>query len=149
MTQIHVQPITAEQTHPLRISVLRPDRPPEDAVFPGDDAPHARHLGAFTGDALVGVASLSLEPMPGGVDSTDWRLRGMAIAPDCRRQGHGRALLATCLAHVHSQGGTRLWCNARTTAKRFYEALGFETRGEEFDIPGVGPHFVMWRSASK
>ena len=145
MTSIHIQPITAVQTHPLRLTVLRPGYPPDAAVFPGDDAPHARHFGAFSGDALLGVASVYREAMPGEAALTDWRLRGMAVAPECRGQGYGRALVIACLEDVRWQGGTHLWCNARTTARAFYERLGFKTLGEEFDIPSVGPHFVMWR----
>lgn len=142
-TKIQIRPITAAQTHPLRLAVLRPGRPLESVVFPGDDAPQACHLGAFSGEDIFGIASLYPEPLPGEAASGDWRLRGMAIAPDHQRQGIGRVLLAACLEHVRSQGGTRLWCNARSTARCFYEAQGFTIRGEEFDIPGVGPHFVM------
>lgn len=143
MNNIQVRPITAEETYPLRSTVLRPGRPPETAVFPGDDAPHACHLGAFQGEELLGIASLYQEPMPGEATPTDWRLRGMAVAPKHQGQGIGRALVAACLSHVQTHGGTRLWCNARSTARGFYESLGFQTHGEEFAIPDVGPHFVM------
>jgi len=46
---------------------------------------------------------------------------------------------------VAGQGGTMLWFNARTVAVPFYEKHGFATRGDEFEIPGVGPHYVMWQ----
>ncbi len=143
MNQITVRPITAEQTHSLRLAVLRPGQPPETAIFPCDAAPHTHHLGAFLGQTLVGIATLTQDPLPGDPAPTDWRLRGMAIAPTHQRQGFGRTLLTACLASIHSHGGHRLWCNARSTARAFYESQGFATRGEEFTIPGIGPHFVM------
>lgn len=143
MTKIRFRPITAAATHPLRLAVLRPGQPQETAAFPGDDAPAARHFGAFAGEELIGTASIYREPPPGENDPGAWRLRGMAVTPEHQGQGHGRALLEVCLAHVQAQGGTQLWCNARTTARGFYKSLGFTTRGDEFDIPGVGLHFVM------
>lgn len=42
-------------------------------------------------------------------------------------------------------GAEVLWCNARVGALGFYLRLGFATIGEEFEIAGIGPHFVMWR----
>ena len=39
---------------------------------------------------------------------------------------------------------SRSWgINARTLAVPFYRAHGFVSVGEEFEIPDVGPHFVM------
>ncbi|RZK10679.1 MAG: GNAT family N-acetyltransferase [Flavobacterium sp.] len=36
-----------------------------------------------------------------------------------------------------------IWCNARTSAIDFYKKQGFETISEEFEISGVGPHYIM------
>jgi GNAT superfamily N-acetyltransferase len=67
----------------------------------------------------------------------------LATAPSLRRQGAGAAALAACEQHAREHGGTLLWCNARVEAIAFYEANGWTVLGEEFDIPTVGPHFVM------
>ncbi len=46
----------------------------------------------------------------------------------------------------HPRRGRRLlWCNARVVALGFYTKLGLHTEGDEFDIPGIGPHYVMTR----
>lgn len=90
-----------------------------------------------------------------------WRqLRGMATAPSAQGQGHGRALLRAICAPTTSPGEPRtgsepregsepnagvvgIWCNARRSAVGFYESCGFVRRSSEFEIVGVGPHYVM------
>jgi GNAT superfamily N-acetyltransferase len=152
---IDVQKITAAQTLSLRSAVLRPNRPVETAIFAGDDDPDTRHLGAFDGDRLVGVASLYRVPLPeaairsaGFTDATRaaWQLRGMAVDLAARGRGCGKALLDACIRHVAAHGGGVLWCNARRDAVEFYRAAGFAVCGGEFVIPDVGPHFVMMRT---
>lgn len=146
MQEIEVRRISAEQTQPLRHAVLRPNQPPEKLVYPADEAPDTRHLGAWRGDDLVGIASIYPEPLPSADADGWWRLRGMATSPQARGRGIGRALLRSCLAHIAERNDTGLWCNARTSACGFYLALGFETIGDEFEIEGIGPHFVMARA---
>ncbi|MDZ4804632.1 MAG: GNAT family N-acetyltransferase [Candidatus Eisenbacteria bacterium] len=153
-----IRPIVAAETRYLRQAVLRPQQAAVELVYPGDDDPRTRHLGAFVGDRLVGISSIYVEPMPAlsgdrpspGVDpgtgDTDWRLRGMATLPEVRGTGLGGALLDACLDHVGTKGGTRLWCNARTTAAGFYLRHRFEIHGEEFELPGIGPHYRMSRA---
>lgn len=152
--KLTVRRIDAGATHPLRQSVLRPGRPVDECVFPGDDAPQTLHVGAVLEGEVVAIASLYLESRPanapGGAarggdheSGTAWRLRGMATAPAVRRRGAGAAALAACEQHAREQGGSLLWCNARIEAIEFYEANGWTVLGDEFDIPTVGPHFVM------
>jgi GNAT superfamily N-acetyltransferase len=136
-----IRPITAADTRPLRRSILRPDQPLHDLVYPGDDAAESLHVGAFAGERLLGVASVfqqSPEHQPPSPHA--WRLRGMAVVVEARRSGVGAALLAACEENVRSGGGTRLWFNARIEALAFYRALGYEAIGEPYDLPGIGEH---------
>ena len=174
MADVELRPIPAEETRQLRKRVLRPAQPVDELDYPGDEAPDTRHLGAYLDGELVGTASVYREPMPGtdapqpgtdapqpGTDApqpgTDapqpgadapaaWRLRGMATLESVRRTGVGQSLLEACIAHAIANGGTHLWCNARSPARPFYQALGFQTEGEEFELPEIGPHYRMWRS---
>ena len=138
-----VRPISADETLPLRHAVLRPDRPIRESRFKGDEDPTTLHVGALLDGAVVAIASVYLEGRADDAPGTAWRLRGMASAPEVRGSGTGAAALAACEAHVREQGGTMIWCNARTGAVGFYEAHDWRVLGEEFDIPTIGPHFVM------
>lgn len=146
MTDIAIRAISAAGTRPLRSAILRPGQPPDMLVYPGDDAPDTLHLGAFEGDELVGIASIYHEPQPGDERPGAWRLRGMATIDRVRGKGHGRALLTACIDAIRARGGELLWCNARTPAMGFYKSLGFSVRGEPFELPGIGEHFLMWRA---
>lgn len=141
-----VRAIAAAETRPLRQRVLRPHQRIEELAWPGDDAPDTLHVGAVDeSGAIVGIASVYREARRGTIAEGEWRLRGMATLPERRREGLGRALVDACIMHARARGGRVLWCDARTSAAAFYEALGFAREGEEFDKPGVGPHWVMWR----
>lgn len=149
--------IEAAQTLQLRSEVLRPGLPIEQSRFPGDYALTTFHAGALLGERIISIASIYLESRPanapgGGSGSarasdhdagTAWRLRGMATAPEFRSSGVGRIALQACIDHARANGGTLAWCNARTPAIGFYERMGWIALGDEFEIPTVGPHFVM------
>jgi uncharacterized protein YdeI (YjbR/CyaY-like superfamily)/GNAT superfamily N-acetyltransferase len=147
--QLVIRPITTAKTFPLRLSVLRPGRPLAAAEFPGDNAATTHHFGAFRNRHLLGIASLFLAEMPEMPGLSSVQLRGMAVAPDTRRAGLGRALTLACIAYAKKQGAQLLWCNARTCAVGFYQKLGLQLIGAKFHIPDVGPHFRMWLPLAK
>jgi len=50
------------------------------------------------------------------------------------------------LNYVHRMAehqGWELWCNARETAVSFYAKYGWRVDGKPFEIPRIGPHYVM------
>lgn len=144
-----VRVITAAETLPLRMSVLRPNRPREVAQFPDDDLPTSRHFGAFQNGAIVGIASLFHAPFPHDSAVQAIQLRGMATAPEVRGAGFGQAIVAACVAYAAFSGVAVIWCNARVSALGFYRKLGWEVIGPQFDIADVGPHFHMWRGLDR
>lgn len=143
MPEVRIVPVST--VRPLRGRVLRPQAPHE-VSWPGDDEAGVFHLAAFDGGEVVGVASLYPRPWPPGGAEGDWQLRGMAVAPQRQRGGVGAALLLAMVAEVRARGGRRLWCNARTSAVGFYEKHGLARFGAEFEVQGVGPHFLMQRA---
>jgi GNAT superfamily N-acetyltransferase len=115
-------------------------------VYPGDDHPDALHAAVRDpgpGGPVVGIATVAPEGHPSDPRPGDWRLRGMATAPEVRGRGLGALLLTACLEHARARGGDRVWCNARVTAEGFYLRGGFLPEGARFDIPDIGPHVVM------
>lgn len=156
-----IETVPASNTRPLRHAILRPNQPIDACVYPGDDAPDSFHLG-IRGESghgasdLIAVASFYREPLPAHPtdqptnqpdDNPQLRIRGMAVLPAHRGKGLGRSLVDAGLdiAGQHSPPPSLVWCNARTTAAGYYAKLGFAPRGDEFEIEGIGPHFVMVR----
>ena len=130
--------VSPERTRVLRHAVLRPHQ--ELAALAGSEPPGAFAVGAFEEGELISVGLIGPEGEPGA-----WRVRGMATVAHARRRGAGSAVLAALVGHAEQAGAVRIWCNARTPALSLYERAGFRSTSEEFEIPGIGPHFVMER----
>jgi GNAT superfamily N-acetyltransferase len=133
-----VRPVEPALTRPLRQRVLRPHE--SLAELASHEPPGVHAVGGFAGDELIAVGFVCPDGEPG-----EWRVRGMATAPEYRGRGAGAAILEQLVDHARAQGATRVWCNARTPALGLYERAGFERESDEFQIPGIGPHFVMAR----
>lgn len=135
--------VSADEVYPIRQQVLRPDQPPEAAVYPGDELESTYHMGLYEEGSLVGIVSLYPEGPEGYGLENAWRLRGMAVLPEYHGHGFGSMLLQACMACASAQGGEQLWCNARLKARTFYENQGLNIDGDAFEIPGIGPHYRM------
>jgi GNAT superfamily N-acetyltransferase len=133
---VSVRPVDPALTRPLRQRVLRPHESLEELA--SHEPPGVHAVGAFDGDELVGVGFVCPDGGPG-----EWRVRGMATIPEARGRGVGSAILAALVDHARAQGATLVWCNARTPARSLYARAGFGVESEEFEITGIGPHFVM------
>jgi len=142
-----IESITAEQTLPIRQSVLRPGRPEKECIFDGDDAPQTFHLGAFTEEKLVGIASFVVDTHS-HFSGQQYRLRGMAVLPEYRGKACGKKLVAHGEKMIQEKGFDILWFNAREVAINFYNGLGFISAGEPFEIPTVGTHLIMFKKLS-
>ncbi|WP_299210961.1 GNAT family N-acetyltransferase [uncultured Dokdonia sp.] len=134
--------ITAEETWPVRHPVLRKGRPLEDVYMEADEKPSTFHVGMYHRDTIVGVASF-MEDEKDYFTGKQHRLRGMAVLPEYRKKGIAELLLKKGENMLQTKGCTLLWFNARIAAVSFYKNLGYVTVGSEFDIPLVGPHFLM------
>ena len=135
--------VSASEVYPIRQQVLRPDQPPESAIYPGDELDSTYHIGLFEEGSLVGIVSLYHEGPEGYEMDHAWRIRGMAVLPEHHGNGFGSKLLQACVAYASAHGGKTLWCNARVKARAFYEMRGLRIEGDAFDIPGIGSHYRM------
>src|SRR3954447_14789600 len=136
MMAIRVEELPMEATRPLRQSVLRPHQTLEDLA--AHESSDAWAVGAFDGDDLVSVGFVAPDGEPGA-----WRIRGMATVPEARGRGAGTAVLEALVEHARENGATRIWCNARVPARSLYERAGFVVTSDEFELPEIGPHYVM------
>ena len=138
-----VRPISAIDARTVRHPVLREGLPPESAILDRDDDPTTFHLGAYDGERLVAVATFFPEECPGRPGRRAWRLRGMATLREARGRGAGRALVERGLRVAREDAAGLVWCQARVTARGFYEKLGFAAEGDPFELPRTGRHYVM------
>lgn len=134
-------------TRELRRRVLRPSWA-ADAEMHGDENPDAVHFAAFDDDSTLVAACLVFprafpaRPAQAGA----WQLRGMATVEGRRSSGIGARLLAATVEEVQRRGGRLIWCEARSSAMRFYARHGFSVDGVEYSHSETGiPHHLMWR----
>jgi GNAT superfamily N-acetyltransferase len=141
MTDARVREVPIAETRVLRQSILRSHETIQQLA--AEEPAEAFAAGAFDGERLIAVGIVAPSGEPGR-----WRVRGMATALGERGRGVGRGVLDALLEHAHSNGGTRVWCNARVPARTFYERAGFHVCSDVFDVPPIGPHLVMERELS-
>jgi ribosomal protein S18 acetylase RimI-like enzyme len=141
VADLELREIPIAETRPLRQAVLRPHQTLEQlATHEPDDA---LALGAFDGDALMAVGFVGRDSEPNDSEPNAWRVRGMATHEEARGRGAGSAILAALVQHAVDHGATRVWCNARLRARTLYERAGFRVISEQFEVPEIGPHYVM------
>jgi predicted GNAT family N-acyltransferase len=138
-----VKQIDAKDTYIIRNIVLRPGLPVDTCYFDNDRDDQTFHLGAYIDDKLASIASFYLTTNNDFEDEFQFQLRGMATLPEFQGQGLSSALLKTAFPLIEKNHVKMLWCNARTSAKGFYEKVGFQSSGKEFDVTGVGNHYLM------
>ncbi|MBB5639357.1 putative GNAT family N-acyltransferase [Pedobacter cryoconitis] len=138
-----IRRISKEDTLPLRSQVLRANRPLEDCVFATDDIEGGFHLGCFENGELISICTFIPENYKEKGEG-GYRLRAMATNPAFAGQGFGAKLINFALNELRLVHASYIWCNARTVAVGFYNRLGFEVISEEFEVPGIGPHYDMF-----
>lgn len=97
-------------------------------------AERATVLVAVREDGLVGTATVG----PATDDEGALHLRMVAVAPDARRSGAGRALMDAAIAFARARGARTLVWNTVSfmdDAKALYERLGYEP---DPDVVGLG-----------
>ncbi len=136
--------IPVEDVLSIRNSVLREGKLTLDQCrFPTDDVKGAFHLGYYVADMLVCIASFSPQsyaPYTG----LGYQLRGMATIEEYRGKNIGNQLLNFAIVYLRGQKANYIWCNARKKAVKFYTGIGFEVISPEFEVPVIGPHYVMY-----
>jgi predicted GNAT family N-acyltransferase len=93
------------------------------------------HFVAYRAGRAVGCARLRAY-------GADAKVERVAVLPEARRLGLGRALMEAAERAAREQGHARLVLHAQTAVIPFYERLGWRALGPEFEEAGI-PHRRM------
>lgn len=103
--------------------------------------------------SLLSSAGVFLLSRPGGfllgrVVADEAELLTLAVAPEARRQGLGRALTADFAATAHAQGAATAFlevAEANAAARSLYAGLGWREAGLRRGYYGSGQHALVLR----
>ncbi|THU37316.1 GNAT family N-acetyltransferase [Niastella caeni] len=93
-------------------------------------------IGAFEEEKMLGCCMLIKE------DPASVRLRQMAVLNNLQGKGIGRALMQFAENIARDRGFQKITMHARKTAVGFYEKLGYNVCGQEFEEVTI-PHYIM------
>lgn len=140
---LQIKKISAIETYPIRLEVLRKNIPlPYE--FNGDFDETTFHLGAFKNDKLIAVSSF-MKSSNEHLSGAQYQLRGMATLKEFQGFGAGKLMMQEVFSILIKLNINYLWCNARIIAVDFYKKQGLQTMGKKFEIPYVGEHYVMFK----
>ena len=77
-------------------------------------------------------------------DTTQLKMRQVAIRPDLQRMGYGKQLVQFSQDFARSKNIKRLVLHARESALSFYVSLGYSYKDECFIEVGI-KHYYMWK----
>ncbi len=93
-------------------------------------------IGAFEDEKMLGCCMLIK------VDKSTVRLRQMAVLNNLQGKGIGRALMQFAENIARDRGFRSIIMHARASAIGFYEKLGYQVSGNEFEEVTL-PHYTM------
>jgi len=127
----------------LRSKMLRNGAPESECVFPTDQVNGVFHLAYYVNELEIATVATFFPQNLDSKTGVGYQLRGMATDEAFFGKGYGASLIKYAVDYLKAAKAEYIWCNARTSAVDFYNKQGFQTISDEFDIPGVGPHYVM------
>ena len=114
---MEIKPIKASQTWQIRHEVMWPDRPLEFVQLEEDNL--GLHFGVFDQEKLISIVSCFV------VDE-EMQFRKLATLQKFQGNGSASQLLHYILKLAKENNLTKVWCNARTNKKSFYEKFGMK-----------------------
>ncbi|NJK40740.1 MAG: GNAT family N-acetyltransferase [Acaryochloridaceae cyanobacterium SU_2_1] len=113
-----------------------------DLDMDGEDD-HAEQFIAYIQGQPVGIARMRAY----GHQLTQAKIERVAVLPEFRGQGIGRAILEKMLAHARQQDFATALVYAQEASIPFYEQLGFCKQGKTFIQAGI-PHLALTKNLS-
>jgi predicted GNAT family N-acyltransferase len=138
-----------EETHALRLGVLRNGTPSDEVVFDGDELDTTFHLGVRIDGDLAAISTWLERPYPDRPGDRGFQLRGMATDVARRGEGLGTQVLEAGIERCRTAGAVLVWARARDTALPFYLHHGFRSVGLGYvDLTTGLPHHDVIREIS-
>ncbi|MFK8039074.1 MAG: GNAT family N-acetyltransferase [Crocinitomicaceae bacterium] len=130
---------------PLRNLVLWRHKILLDCGIEADLKRSTFHIGAVDkDDNVLGTSTFIIENNENFNEIVQYRLRAMATHPSARGTGLGKKMIDKGIEKLKKKKVDIVWCDARIEATEFYNKMGFETVGETYDVPEIGPHKLMY-----
>lgn len=120
---MEIKAIEASQTWQIRHEVMWPDQPFEFVQLEEDNL--GLHFGVFDHEKLVSIVSCFI------VDD-EMQFRKLATLEEFQGKGIASQLLNYILKLAKEKNLKKIWCNARTNKKTFYEKFGMKDTHKTF-----------------
>ena len=140
-----IKKVKAFDIRKIRHRNLRQGKPFSTTSYKKDNDKKTFHLACFNNNVIISCATFYPEKNNFFPNEQSYRLRGMATDLEHRKKGIGKKIMLQAFEKIKKKKGTLLWCNARLVAVEFYKKIGLQIKGEEFDITGIGPHYLMYK----
>ena len=124
---MEIKNINASDTWKIRHEVMWPDQPFEFVQLEEDNL--GIHFGVFEDDKLVSIVSCFME-------EKEMQFRKLATLEEYQGKGIASHLLKYILEFAKEKGVEKVWCNARSNKKSFYEKFGMTDTGKYFSKSG-------------
>jgi predicted GNAT family N-acyltransferase len=116
-----------ELTSIRRVVFIEEQNVPESIELDGRDSDCCHVLAIDKGGQPIGTARMD----------TEGKIGRMAVLRGYRGRGVGRKMIQVLMDHGRSKGITNFRLSAQVGAVGFYEKMGFEPYGEEFEEAGI------------
>ena len=143
---MHIVKIEASDTLSMRHEILRPKSDISECIFEGDEDKTTVHLGAIENSTVVGIVSIYKRTCLNFSEGVGFQLRAMSTSSGTRGRGFGNKLLKAAEDYAKDEGANYVWANARSVAIGFYKKSGYSIESSEFEIEGVGAHYLIGKS---
>ncbi len=142
---VNVRTISPKDTYELRYKVLWPHKTFDQCSLDIDELETTFHVGVEHEGKIVAVGTFLEQIHKEFPHKKQYRLRAMATDPLTRGKGYGKFVIDFAITILQEKKIDLLWCDARLVAVPFYHKLGFKTKGEQYEIPIIGPHYLMYK----
>ncbi|OIV43694.1 GNAT family N-acetyltransferase [Flavobacterium johnsoniae] len=120
---MEIKEIQASETWQIRHEVMWPDHPFEFVKLEEDNS--GFHFGIFENDKLVSIVSCFIE-------GQEMQFRKLATLAEYQGKGIASHLLKYILKFAKEKNINKVWCNARSNKKSFYEKFGMKDTFKTF-----------------